>query len=186
MRTNSIIGVTNNVAIAFTKRKMTAYGGFALLASFFERIGFARMIEKAIPISERSPNGRGIYGKSIAFMAMVIAGAERFSHLVYLGNKDVLAKIFGVKRLPDAATTITRMFNKLTTLKAANTLSYNVWAYLCQLIPWTVSKKTGLPLTRPYFFVMGNRKEQRRDTTRSNTVDQATVLYLPFLTEVNT
>jgi hypothetical protein len=111
MRRNSTTTAeVNKVKIAFTKRRMTAYGGFALIASFFERIGFAQMIEKAMPIEECSPNGMGIYGKTIAFVAMVLAGAERFSHLVYLGNKDVLAKIFGVKRLPDAATTITRMF----------------------------------------------------------------------------
>ena len=85
----------NKVKIAFTKRKMTAYGGFALLASFFERIGFAQMIEKAMPIEECSPNGMGIYGKTIAFVAMVYAGAERFSHLIYLGNKEVLARCSG-------------------------------------------------------------------------------------------
>ena len=78
----------------------------------------------------------GIYGKTIAFIAMIFAGAERFSHLAYLGNKEVLAQIFGVKRLPDAATTLTRMFNKLTTVKKADTLSFNVWAYLSRLIPW--------------------------------------------------
>lgn len=126
----------NKVRITFTKRKMTAYGGFALIASFFERIGFARMIEKAIPIKECSPNGMGTYGKTIAFIAMVYAGAERFSHLVYLGNKEVLAQMFGVKRLPDAATTLTRMFNKLKSIKAADILSRNVWEYLSQLIPW--------------------------------------------------
>ena len=115
---------------------MTAYGGFALIASFFERIGFAEMIEKAMPIKESSPNGMGICGKTIAFVAMVYAGAERFSHLVYLGNKDVLAKMFGVKRLPDAATTLTRMFGKLKSIKSADTLSQNVWAYLSGLIPW--------------------------------------------------
>jgi hypothetical protein len=126
----------NKVRITFTKRKMTAYGGFALIASFFEQIGFAGMIEKAMPIEECSPNGMGIYGKTIAFIAMVYAGAERFSHLIYLGNKEVLARMFGVKRLPDAATTLTRMFNKLKSIKAADILSRNVWAYLSQLIPW--------------------------------------------------
>jgi hypothetical protein len=136
MQTNFTTGPVNNVTIAFTKRKMTAYGGFALLASFFERIRFAQVIEKIMPIAECSPNSMGIYGKTIGFMAMIFAGAERFSHLIYLGNKDVLAKIFGVKRLPDAATTLTRMFNRLTTLKAANTVSSNAWSYLCQLIPW--------------------------------------------------
>lgn len=126
----------NKVRIVFTKRKMTAYGGFALIASFFERIGFAEMIKKAMPIEECSPNGMGIYGKTIAFIAMVYAGAERFSHLIYLGNKEVLARMFGVKRLPDAATTLTRMFNKLKSIKTADILSRNVWAYLSQLIPW--------------------------------------------------
>jgi hypothetical protein len=134
----------NKVRIAFTKRKMTAYGGFALLASFFERIGFARMIECAMPVKECSPNGMGIYGKTIAFVAMVYAGAERFSHLVYLGDKDVLARMFGVKRLPDAATTLTRMFNKLKSLKEADAFSSGVWVYLSTLIPWTRIKKDWL------------------------------------------
>ena len=137
MQKNSTTTVqVNKVRITFTKRKMTAYGGFALIASFFERIGFAQMIERAMPIVECSPNGMGIYGKTIAFVAMVYAGAERFSHLMYLGNKEVLARMFGVKRLPDAATTLTRMFNKLKSIKAADILSRNVWAYLSQLIPW--------------------------------------------------
>ena len=134
----------NKVRIAFTKRRMTAYGGFALLASFFERIGFAQMIEKAMPIEECSPNGMGIYGKTIAFVAMVFAGAERFSHLVYLGNKEVLAKIFGVKRLPDAATTLTRMFGKLKTVKAADMFARNVWAYLAALMPWDAIREDWL------------------------------------------
>jgi hypothetical protein len=47
-------GEVNKVKITFTKRRMTSYGGFALLASFFERIGFAQMIEKAMPIEECS------------------------------------------------------------------------------------------------------------------------------------
>jgi hypothetical protein len=134
----------NKVRIVFTKRKMTAYGGFALIAAFFERVGFAKMIEEAMPIEEYSPNGMGIYGKTIAFVAMVYAGAERFSHLIYLGNKDVLAKMFGVERLPGAATTLTRMFNKLKSIKSADVLSHNVWAYLSRLIPWNAIREDWL------------------------------------------
>jgi hypothetical protein len=134
----------NKVRIAFTRRKMTAYGGFALIASFFERIGFAEMIEEAMPIEERSPNGMGIYGKTIAFVAMVYAGAERFSHLIYLGNKEVLAKMFGVRRLPDAATTLTRMFGKLRSIKSADVLSRSIWVYLSGLIPWGAIKEDWL------------------------------------------
>lgn len=137
MQKNSTTTIqVNKVKIAFSKKKMTAYGGFSLIASFFEKIGFSQMIEKTMPIAERSPNSTGIYGKTIAFVAMIIAGADRFSHLVYLGNKNVLATIFGVKRLPDAATTLTRMFNRIKTVKTADILSSNIWMYLTELIPW--------------------------------------------------
>ena len=117
MQQNSITPTSvNKVKIILTKKRMTAYGGFALIAAFFRRIGFARMIEHALPVTESSPNGMGIYGKVIAYAAMVYAGAERFSHLEYLGNKDVLATIFGVARLPAAATTLTRLFTKIKNL----------------------------------------------------------------------
>jgi hypothetical protein len=126
----------NKVKITFTRRKMTAYGGFALIAAFFKQIGFAQMIEHALPVTESSPNGMGIYGKVITYAAMVYAGAERFSHLMYLGNKDVLARVFGAARLPAAATTLTRLFTKIKSLTCAETVSQNVWTYLAQLIPW--------------------------------------------------
>jgi hypothetical protein len=143
-RKSTTIAEVNKVKIVFTKRQMTAYGGFALIASFLEQIGFGRMIEKALPIVEFSPNSMGIYGKVAAYVAMIFAGAERFSHLVYLGNKEVLAKIFGVKRLPDAATTLTRMFNTLKSMRSAEALSHHVWMYLAQLIPWKTIEKDWL------------------------------------------
>ena len=49
MQKNPITATANRVNFTFTKRKMTAYGGFALLASFSERLGFAQMIEKECP-----------------------------------------------------------------------------------------------------------------------------------------
>ena len=137
MQKNSITPTpVNKIQIVLTKKKMTAYGGFALIAAFFRQIGFAQMIEHVLPVIESSPNGMGIYGKVIAYAAMVYAGAERFSHLVYLGNKDVLATVFGAGRLPAAATTLTRLFTKIKSLASAEALSLNVWAYLSQLIPW--------------------------------------------------
>lgn len=126
----------NKVRITFTRRRMSAYGGFALIAAFFRQIGFVEMIEQTLPVTESSPNGMGIYGKIVAYAAMVYAGAERFSHLVYLGNKDILATLFGATRLPAAATTLTRLFAKIKHLASAETLSQNLWTYLSRIIPW--------------------------------------------------
>lgn len=42
--------MAKEVKITFSQGKMTVYGGFALLASFFERISFAGMIESTVPV----------------------------------------------------------------------------------------------------------------------------------------
>jgi hypothetical protein len=126
----------NKTKIAFTDKPMTAYGGFSLLAAFFERIGLKEMIDTTFPVRESSPNSMGLYAKIVAFLAMVFAGADRFSQLAYLGNKKVIARIFGVKRFPDAATTLTRLFGKMKKLPNADALSDGLWEYLSHLIPW--------------------------------------------------
>jgi len=55
----------NSVRAEFAD-KMTAYGGFRLLASFFERINLWGILQEAIPIWESSPDGTGMYGKVLA------------------------------------------------------------------------------------------------------------------------
>ncbi len=159
---STTVGQVNKVKIVFTRRKMTAYGGFALIAAFFKRIGFAEMIEQAMPITESSPNSMGIYGKVIAYAAMVYAGAERFSHLVYLGNKEVLAMLFGAGRLPGAATTLTRLFTKIKNLTGAETLSQNVWAYLAGLIPWESIKEDWLTFDSSVLPRYGNQEGAKK------------------------
>jgi len=152
----------NKVKIMFTRRKMTAYGGFALIAAFFRRIGFAEMIEQAMPVTESSPNSMGIYGKVVTYAAMVYAGAERFSHLVYLGNKEVLATLFGADRLPAAATTLTRLFTKIKNLTSAETLSRNVWTYLVGLIPWEEIREDWLTFDSSVLPRYGNQEGAKK------------------------
>jgi Transposase DDE domain group 1 len=152
----------NKVKIVFTRRKMTAYGGFALIAAFFRQIGFTEMIERALPVTESSPNGMGIYGKIVAYVTMIFAGAERFSHLVYLGNKEILATVFGAGRLPAAATTLTRLFAKIKSLTSADTLSQNVWAYLAGLIPWEEIREDWLTFDSSVLPRYGNQEGAKR------------------------
>jgi hypothetical protein len=146
----------------FTRRKMTAYGGFALIAAFFKQIGFAEMIEQALPVTESSPNGMGIYGKIVAYAAMVYAGAERFSHLVYLGNREILTTVFGAGRLPAAATTLTRLFARIKNLTGAEALSHNAWAYLSRLIPWGEIREDWLTFDSSVLPRYGNQEGAKR------------------------
>ena len=84
----------NKVGIEFTNKKMTAYGGFSLLAAFFEKIKLKETLEKVVPVKEASPNKIYIYDKVIGYALILYAGGSRFSHLLYLGCKEILTKLF--------------------------------------------------------------------------------------------
>jgi hypothetical protein len=115
---------------------MTSYGGFSLLALFFEKIRFKEWIEQAIPIQESSPNSKGKYSKVLVYLLMIYAGGSRFSHLVYMGSKQIMTQLFGEKYLPVAGTTLTRLFRKMNSQTAVNELSEGLWDRLSKLIRW--------------------------------------------------
>ncbi len=141
---NSTIHEVNEVKITFTEKTMTAYGGFSLLASFFEKIELSKNIERIIPIKEVSPNGTGVYAKFISYTLIMFAGGERFSHVLYLGSQVILSRLFGVKRLIESGTSITRMFNKMNTFKKSEAVSEALWRYLEKLLPWNKMKEDWL------------------------------------------
>jgi len=72
---------------------------YRLLAAFFKKIKLRKAIEEIVLILEISPNNNseGIYKKMIAYL--IFACGSRFSHLLYLGYGEVLAKLFGVNKL---------------------------------------------------------------------------------------
>jgi len=126
----------NKVGIEFTEKKITAYGGFSLLAAFFEKIHLREAIGSIIPIDEKSPNSIGMYSKILAYTLMIYAGGNRFAHLVYLGCQEVLSELFAVGRLPLASTTLTRFFRKIRKMKDVEIMSEGLWGYLSKMIPW--------------------------------------------------
>jgi hypothetical protein len=126
----------NKVRISFTRKKITAYGGFSLLAAFFEKVRLREAIEAHIPVKETSGNSIGIYSKILTYTLMIYAGGSRFAHLMYLGCQDILSELFAVRRLPLASTTLTRLFRKIRTMKEVEKLSEGLWGYISKLIPW--------------------------------------------------
>ncbi len=126
----------NKVGIEFTRKKITAYGGFSLLAAFFAKIKLRELLEEVIPVKENFPNSVGMYSKILAYTLVIYAGGNRFSHLLYLGCQEVLSKLFAVGRLPLASTTLTRFFRKIRKMKEVEAMSEGLWEYLSKLIPW--------------------------------------------------
>lgn len=127
----------NGVKVRFSEKKITAYGGFSLLAMFFEKINFKQALSGLMPIVEISPNAMKAEEKLLGFVTLMITGASRFSHMLYLGNPEIIKTVFGLKRLPLAATTLTRYFNKIQNTEQVDQLSEGIWGYLKKVVDWT-------------------------------------------------
>jgi hypothetical protein len=127
----------NALQILITIKIMSAYGGFSLLAKFFEKLHLREFLINRFPVVEVSPNALGPYPKLLAFMLMLFAGGKRFSHWLYLGDSnEIFAGLFGVERLPKAASTLTRFFSKMKSWGKTHWLSEKLWAFLSACIPW--------------------------------------------------
>jgi len=126
----------NGFRIGYTEKKITSYGGFSMLAMFFEKIKLKAGLSELMPIEEVSPNAMKAEDKLLGYITLIITGASRFSHMLYIGNPSVIKTMFGLKRLPLAGTTLTRYFNKIKDIGKIDHISEWIWGYLKTVIDW--------------------------------------------------
>lgn len=144
MRPKSIKFLQNsNIELSFTNKMMTSYGGFSLLAKLFEKIELHENLERIFPVTETSPNSKGVYSKLLKYGLTVIAGGKRFAHSVFLGDSDKIFKeLFGVQRMVKSSTSITRLFNKVMDMKIATYFAEDLWKYMDdRIIPFDLIKE---------------------------------------------
>ena len=92
----------SKLRINFTDKLMTAYGGFSILARLFDRIELEKAVEEMVPFTEVSPNSTGVYAKILKLGLTTMAGAERFTHSVFLGDSnEIYEQTFGFKKFPN-------------------------------------------------------------------------------------
>ena len=126
----------NQVAIQFTSKPISAWGGIAsLVAPFLEQINFRGWVEKNIPIQESSNNSKGVYEKIIAQFLTILCGGSRFNHLSWWGHGiEAMTKSFGLKWLPKSASTITRFWGKVNKQSISEKLSESCRAHAGEII----------------------------------------------------
>lgn len=105
-------------------------------------------------VQEHSPNSMSVYSKIIMYISIAYASTDRFVHMGCLGNKALLAALFGAQRMPEAATSLTRFFNKIKSLHYANihptTSSLSCTAHTKRVSSlWFLYDKAGQAITSP-------------------------------------
>jgi len=112
------------VAIEFTNKPITAWGGIAsVVAKYLEQIEFRWWVETEVPIREVSNNGRGVYPKVLAQFLTALVGGTRFAHVSWWGHGvEAIRETFGVGWLPGAQSVLTRFWNKIGTQRLSERL----------------------------------------------------------------
>ena len=128
----------NQVKIEFTRKPITPFGGIAtVVAKFLEVIQFRGWVESALPIREGSNNSKGIYGKVLAQFLTVLTGGFRFSHVGWWEcGLEVLKEAFGVQWIPQAASTLTRFWNKIHTQAMAEKFAEAARMLVKTIVEW--------------------------------------------------
>ena len=154
----------NQVKIEFTAKPITAWGGVAsLVAKFLEKIDFRGWVETHFPIVETSNNSKGIYEKVLGQFLTVLVGGRRFAHLQWWEHgREVLLQTFGVKWLPQAASTQTRFWGKINRPSLSQKLGEGARGLVGQLLEWEGITEDNLNLDSTVLTRYGEQEGAKR------------------------
>jgi len=109
MRENDSRNGEREVAIEYTEKPVSGWGGLVVLFRYFDRLGVREYLEQGLPDGRTSPNQVGVVDMAMQLMATILTGGSRFSHTGRIAADPVMNTMLGAKRLGDPMT-LTRYF----------------------------------------------------------------------------
>jgi hypothetical protein len=101
MRENDSRTGDREVAIDYTGKPVSGWGGLAALFRYFDRLGVRQYLEQGLPDGRISPNQIGVVDMAMQLMASILTGGSRFSHAARIAADPVMITMLGAKRLGD-------------------------------------------------------------------------------------
>jgi DNA-directed RNA polymerase subunit N (RpoN/RPB10) len=98
-----------SIHFGFTEQKLTPHAGLALMSQFQHQHGFRQALEAALPHAPTSPNAHPPVEHALGFVAGVLAGATKLTHVGHLRQDPILAECLGVAGLPSQSS-LSRFF----------------------------------------------------------------------------
>jgi hypothetical protein len=109
MQENDSRNGKREVAIEYTAKPLSGWGGLAALFRYFDRLGVREYLKQGLPDGRTSPNQVGVVDMAMQLMASILTGGSRFSHAGRIAADPVMMTMLGAKRLGDPMT-LTRYF----------------------------------------------------------------------------
>jgi len=98
-----------DLPVSFTEKPVTPFGGLALVARYFRKIGLAQMLASVLPDEKKSNNSISSVSIVMSFLIEVLRGANRFAHVAWLRFDAPLKSAFGIRKAPSGSV-VTRYF----------------------------------------------------------------------------
>lgn len=99
------------IEIRWTDKPVTPWGGMTLFSGLCQQVGLVSVLRNALPFRLTSPNATDPVAIVLAFMAGVLAGSRRLTHIERLRWDEGLKKILGIERFV-SDTTLSRFFQR--------------------------------------------------------------------------
>lgn len=106
------------IGIAFTDKAITPWGGMILFGGLARQIGLESALRQALPFHPTSPNATDPVEIALAFMAGILAGSRRLTHIERLRGDEGLRRILGLKRFV-SDTTLARFLRRFSAATVA-------------------------------------------------------------------
>jgi hypothetical protein len=79
MRQNDSIKGERELAIEYTWKPMSGWGGLAVMLRFFEQLGVREYLEQGLPDGRTSPNQIGVVDMAMQMPATILTGVLRLN-----------------------------------------------------------------------------------------------------------
>ena len=105
------------IAIEYTAKPLSGWGGLSLMFEYLERIGFCDQLRAGVKEMKRSNNRVESVDLILTFLATVLMGGSRFAHVQRVFQDEVVRRITGAKRF-GSEDTVRRFFLSLSPSEA--------------------------------------------------------------------
>jgi hypothetical protein len=109
MRENDSRNEERELAVEYTEKPVSGWGGLVSVFRYFDRLGVREYLEQGLPDGRTSPNQIGVVDMAMQMMATILIGGSRFAHAARIAADPVMMTMLRAKRLGDPMT-LTRYF----------------------------------------------------------------------------
>ena len=83
----------HGIKIGYSDKKITAYGGFSMIAMFFEKVGLKAALEKMMPITETPPQRNEGRREDNGIYHVVVNGGESIFTYALCGRSSEYKRV---------------------------------------------------------------------------------------------